>query len=253
MWCPVIMCPQGGGRAGTGREALAAIMFVATTWVHLGAVAAGPRPGLANRQRHFQSCWLRPGRGQWAGVFDRSAASCSSTGELAWSRACLDGSRVRARPGRLHPAPARRRGRPYHRPALSWATRAADPAPMIVSREEAGCSPSSHVVARSTSTDWANSATSSSRPSPCCTSSNVLRALTQERGQDPGLRRRARACGILQRDVHNARRFSDLKPVESIIHCRVKDFCFGARCGRLQCVPSCAPAAANVRQAHPSP
>lgn len=93
------------GRAGTGREALAAIMFVATTWVHLGAVAAGPRPGLANRQRHFQSCWLRPGRGQWAGVFDRSAASCSSTGELAWSRACLDGSRVRARPGRLHPPP----------------------------------------------------------------------------------------------------------------------------------------------------
>jgi hypothetical protein len=42
----VLMCPQGGGRAGTGREALAAIMFVATTWVHPASCRrSSARPG----------------------------------------------------------------------------------------------------------------------------------------------------------------------------------------------------------------
>ncbi len=58
-----------------------------------------------------QTCWRRLDRWQKAGVFDQLhqllLAELNAAGKLDWSRACLDGSHVRAKKG--VPTPARRR------------------------------------------------------------------------------------------------------------------------------------------------
>lgn len=50
-----------------------------------------------------QTCWRRLDRWQQAGVFDQLhrllLAELNATGELDWSRACVDGSHVRAEKG----------------------------------------------------------------------------------------------------------------------------------------------------------
>ncbi|MGW7090485.1 transposase [Streptomyces sp. NPDC054874] len=59
-----------------------------------------------------QTCWQRLGRWQEAGVFDRQhqvlLSELNAAGELDWSRACVDGSHIRAKK-RGAPTPARRR------------------------------------------------------------------------------------------------------------------------------------------------
>ncbi|MDF9867889.1 transposase [Streptomyces pratensis] len=64
-----------------------------------------------------QTCWRRLDRWQKAGVFGQLhrvlLAKLNAAGELDWSRACVDGSHVRAKKGA--PTPVRRRstgGRP---------------------------------------------------------------------------------------------------------------------------------------------
>ncbi|MEV7111118.1 transposase [Streptomyces anulatus] len=58
-----------------------------------------------------QTCWRRIERWQQAGVFEQLRrillAKLHAAGELGWSRACVDGSHVRAKKG--EPAPVRRR------------------------------------------------------------------------------------------------------------------------------------------------
>jgi transposase len=58
-----------------------------------------------------QTCWRRLGRWQQAGVFDRLhrilLAELDAVGELDWSRACVDGSHIRAKKG--EPTPVRHR------------------------------------------------------------------------------------------------------------------------------------------------
>ncbi|MEU2346664.1 transposase [Streptomyces sp. NPDC013082] len=58
-----------------------------------------------------QTCWRRLDRWQKAGVFDRLhrflLAELNAAGELDWSRACVDGSHIRAKKG--DPTPVRRR------------------------------------------------------------------------------------------------------------------------------------------------
>ncbi|MEU9474071.1 hypothetical protein AB0D78_47825 [Streptomyces avermitilis] len=52
-----------------------------------------------------QTCWRRLGRWQQAGVFEKLhrllLAELNAVGELDWSRACVDGSHVRAKRGEL--------------------------------------------------------------------------------------------------------------------------------------------------------
>ncbi|MER7554468.1 transposase [Streptomyces anulatus] len=64
-----------------------------------------------------QTCWRRLDRWQKAGAFDRlhrvMLAELNAAGELDWSRACVDGSHIRAKKGA--PPPVRHRsvaGRP---------------------------------------------------------------------------------------------------------------------------------------------
>ncbi|MFG2480903.1 transposase [Streptomyces fagopyri] len=58
-----------------------------------------------------QTCWRRLERWQEAGVFDHLhrilLPGLKAAGELDWSRACVDGSHIRAKKGKL--APVRRR------------------------------------------------------------------------------------------------------------------------------------------------
>ncbi|MEU7688717.1 transposase, partial [Streptomyces spectabilis] len=58
-----------------------------------------------------QTCWRRLERWQQAGVFDELhrilLAELNAAGELDWSRACVDGSHIRAKKG--EPTPVRRR------------------------------------------------------------------------------------------------------------------------------------------------
>ncbi|WP_433920655.1 transposase [Streptomyces canus] len=58
-----------------------------------------------------QACWRRLERWQQAGVFDHLhrilLAELNAAGELDWSRACVDGSHIRAKKG--EPTPVRRR------------------------------------------------------------------------------------------------------------------------------------------------
>ncbi len=58
-----------------------------------------------------QTCWRRLERWQQAGVFDQLhrilLAELNAAGRLDWSRACVDGSRIRAKKG--EPTPVRRR------------------------------------------------------------------------------------------------------------------------------------------------
>lgn len=58
-----------------------------------------------------QTCWRRLDRWQNAGVFDRLhwalLAELNAADELDWSRACVEGSQIRAKRG--DPTPARRR------------------------------------------------------------------------------------------------------------------------------------------------
>ncbi|EPD55319.1 hypothetical protein HMPREF1211_02788 [Streptomyces sp. HGB0020] len=58
-----------------------------------------------------QTCWRRLERWQQAGVFDQLhrilLAELNAAGQLDWSRACVDGSHVRAKRG--VPTPVRRR------------------------------------------------------------------------------------------------------------------------------------------------
>lgn len=53
-----------------------------------------------------QTCWRRLDRWQEEGVFDRLhqvlLAELNAVGELDWSRACVDGSHIRAKKGRRH-------------------------------------------------------------------------------------------------------------------------------------------------------
>ncbi|MFJ8158963.1 transposase [Streptomyces sp. NPDC094468] len=53
-----------------------------------------------------QPCWGRLGRWQQAGVFDQLHgvldARLKADGELDWSRACVDGCRIRAQKGSRH-------------------------------------------------------------------------------------------------------------------------------------------------------
>ncbi|WP_371793443.1 IS5 family transposase [Streptomyces sp. NBC_01471] len=62
-----------------------------------------------------QTCWRRPDRWQKAGVFDRLhrvlLAELNAAGDLDWSRACVDGSHIRAkkRGTRTGPSPVDRR------------------------------------------------------------------------------------------------------------------------------------------------
>lgn len=58
-----------------------------------------------------QTCWRRLERWQQAGVFEQLhrilLAELNAAGELDWSRACVDGSHIRAKKG--EPTPVRRR------------------------------------------------------------------------------------------------------------------------------------------------
>ncbi len=58
-----------------------------------------------------QTCWRRLERWQQAGVFDQLhrilLAELNAAGRLDWSRACVDGSHIRAKKG--EPTPVRRR------------------------------------------------------------------------------------------------------------------------------------------------
>lgn len=58
-----------------------------------------------------QTCWRRLVRWQRAGVFDQLhrilLAELNAAGRLDWSRACVDGSHIRAKRGA--PTPVRRR------------------------------------------------------------------------------------------------------------------------------------------------
>ncbi|MFG1805697.1 transposase [Streptomyces sp. NPDC049040] len=58
-----------------------------------------------------QTCWRRLGRWQQAGVFDQLhrilLAELNAAGARDWSRACVDGSHIRAKKG--EPIPVRRR------------------------------------------------------------------------------------------------------------------------------------------------
>lgn len=58
-----------------------------------------------------QTCWRRLDRWQQAGVFDQLhrilLAELNAAGELDWSRACVDGSHIRAKKGER--TPVRRR------------------------------------------------------------------------------------------------------------------------------------------------
>lgn len=58
-----------------------------------------------------RTCWRRLDRWQRAGVFERLhrilLAELNAAGELDWTRACVDGSHVRAKEG--VPRPVRRR------------------------------------------------------------------------------------------------------------------------------------------------
>lgn len=58
-----------------------------------------------------QTCWRRLERWQQTGVFDRLhrilLAELNAAGELDWSRACVDGSHIRAKKG--EPTPVRHR------------------------------------------------------------------------------------------------------------------------------------------------
>lgn len=57
-----------------------------------------------------QTCWRRLDRWQKAGVFDRLhrilLAELNAAGELDWSRACVDGSHVRAKKGGTDTGPS---------------------------------------------------------------------------------------------------------------------------------------------------
>ncbi|WP_432132866.1 transposase [Streptomyces tendae] len=68
-----------------------------------------------------QTCWRRLERWQKAGIFDRLhrvlLAKLNAAGELDWSRACVDGSHIRAKKGRLQRSVAGRpaeNGRQHH-------------------------------------------------------------------------------------------------------------------------------------------
>ena len=56
-----------------------------------------------------QTCWRRLDRWQKAGAFDRLhrvlLAELNAGGELDWSRACVDGSHIRAKRGAPTPVP----------------------------------------------------------------------------------------------------------------------------------------------------
>ncbi|MFI6466212.1 transposase [Streptomyces sp. NPDC050538] len=58
-----------------------------------------------------QTCWRRLDRWQQADVFDQLhrvlLAELNAAGELDWSRACVDGSHIRAK--KWEPTPVRRR------------------------------------------------------------------------------------------------------------------------------------------------
>ncbi len=166
-----------------------------------------------------QTCWRRLDRWQKAGVFDRLhrflLAELNAAGELDWSRACVDGSHIRAKKG--DPTPVDRRktgskhhlicdgrgtplkviataanvndvtqtlalvdgsppvagrpGRPRRRPDALLGDKA--PTPTATSCVTGGSCPSSPAKERRTSRAWASSVTSSSRPSPCFTTSNA--------------------------------------------------------------------------------
>lgn len=66
-----------------------------------------------------QTCWRRLDRWQQAGVFEQLhrilLAKLNAAGELDWSRACVDGSHVRAKKG--EPQPVRRRSTGVRRAA----------------------------------------------------------------------------------------------------------------------------------------
>ncbi|MYR82845.1 IS5 family transposase [Streptomyces sp. SID5466] len=69
-----------------------------------------------------QTCWRRLGRWQKAGVFDQLhrvlLAELNAAGELDWSRACVDGSHVRAKKGGADTGPSpvdrRKTGSKHH-------------------------------------------------------------------------------------------------------------------------------------------
>ncbi|WP_328696606.1 transposase [Streptomyces sp. NBC_00342] len=94
-----------GAKAGVGRLCLQGILFVLyndMAW-QLLSLELGFGSG--------QTCWRCLDRWQRAGVFDRLhqvlLAELNAAGELDWSRACVDGSRIRAKKGA--PIPVRRR------------------------------------------------------------------------------------------------------------------------------------------------
>ncbi|MFF3261373.1 IS5 family transposase, partial [Streptomyces sp. NPDC002932] len=65
-----------------------------------------------------QTCWRRLERWQQAGVFDRLhrvlLAEMNAAGELDWSRACVDGSHIRAKKGAPTPVDRRKTGSKHH-------------------------------------------------------------------------------------------------------------------------------------------
>ncbi|MGW1318554.1 IS5 family transposase [Streptomyces sp. NPDC002426] len=69
-----------------------------------------------------KTCWRRLDRWQKAGVFDRLhrvlLAKLNAAGELDWSRACVDGSHIRAKKGARHTGPSpvdrRKAGSSHH-------------------------------------------------------------------------------------------------------------------------------------------
>ncbi|WSD22065.1 hypothetical protein OHB35_53055 [Streptomyces phaeochromogenes] len=78
------------------------------------SLAEGRRDTEVSAQRRFgsgQTCWRRLDRWQQAGVFEQLhrilLAKLNAAGELDWSRACVDGSHIRAKKG--VPRPVRRR------------------------------------------------------------------------------------------------------------------------------------------------
>ncbi|WP_078948247.1 transposase [Streptomyces griseus] len=109
-----------------------------------------------------QTCWRRVERWQQAGVFDQLhrvlIAELNSVGQLDWSRACVDGSHIRAKKGA--PTPVRRRSTspsstasrpspaapagPADDPRPCSATKATTPTPTATSCADAGSCPSSY-------------------------------------------------------------------------------------------------------------
>jgi len=115
--------PKGGRRPIENRAALTGILFVLRSGLPGEMLPAEMGCGSG------MSCWRRLRDWQAAGVWSRLhhvlLERLHATGEIDWSRACLDSASVPAKKGGLPPARTRRTAASRARNATSSPTRAA--------------------------------------------------------------------------------------------------------------------------------